>query len=310
MAKIDKSQYTKEEWKIIREKRRQEKAKKNQIKEQQEKAKQINALEKERNKKRKEQEKLSKENKPVQDNVQTTQNVQSNVQNYVLCLKHGNKYSAEYVNNLYSMVKRNLSIDYKFVCLTENPQDLHKDILVLPLPSYLEGWWCKPYIYSADLPLDGTILYMDLDVVISGSLDKLFTYRKGEWCVIRDFTRSMQPNWEKYNSSVIRFGKGQLNHVWTGFNKDPKKVIGSHFGDQDWLWTAAKGTAALWPDSWIQSYKWEIRKDRQLTAGIKGQRKFLNRENAVPGPDCCIAVFHGDPNPHNCDDSWVKQNWK
>ena len=40
--------------------------------------------------------------------------------NYVVCLKWGNKYSAEYVNKLYSMVKRNLTIDYEFVCFTEN----------------------------------------------------------------------------------------------------------------------------------------------------------------------------------------------
>jgi len=299
MEKIDKSQYTKEEWKLIREKRRQAKAKK---------VEQKPIEQPHRDKALQELSELGQE-------IESSENYHPHNplvkgQNYVLCLKHGTKYSADYVNNLYSMVKRNLSIKHTFVCLTENTQGLHKDIMTLALPDYLEGWWCKPYIYSADLPLNGTILYMDLDVVIAGPLDKLFTYREGEWCVIRDFTRAMQPNWEKYNSSVIRFGRGQLNHVWTEFNKDPKKVIGSHFGDQDWLWTAAKNTAVLWPDSWIRSYKWEIRKDKQLTAGVKGQRRFINVESAVPEQDCCIAVFHGDPNPHNCEDPWVKANWK
>jgi len=228
----------------------------------------------------------------------------------VLCLKHGNKYSPEYVNNLKKMVDRHLTLPYNFYCLTENPLGLDDGIEVIKLPDHLQGWWCKPYMYSNSLPIEGTILYMDLDVVIGSNIDKLFTFHPGEWCVIRDFTRAMQPTWQKYNSSVIRFKKGQLNNVWTEFNKDPQKIIGSHFGDQDWLWTAAKGTAKLWPDSWIQSYKWEIRKDRQLTAGEKGKRKFMNKENPTPPEECCIAVFHGDPNPHNCTDPWVVNNWK
>ena len=98
--------------------------------------------------------------------------------------------------------------------------------------------------------------------------------------------------------------------VWKRFNDDPQKVIGSHFGDQDWLWTAARGTAKLWPDEWIRSYKWEVRKDRQLSAGQKGERKFIHKENVEPDENCCIAVFHGDPNPHNGNDPWVVNNWK
>jgi hypothetical protein len=166
-------------------------------------------------------------------------------------------------------------------------------------------------MYSNELPLNGTILYMDLDVVISGNLNKLFDYEPNKWCVIRDFTRAMQPNWQKYNSSVIRFKRGQLDHVWRDFYKDPKKVTSSHFGDQDWLWTATNkaNPATLWPDDWIRSWKWEIRKDRHLQGGVKGNRKFRIVEHVVPPPECCITVFHGDPNPHNCDDPWVRNNW-
>lgn len=232
-------------------------------------------------------------------------------ENFVLCLKHGSKYSAEYVNTLNRMVKKWLRLDYTFCCLTENPQGIDKDVKIIPLPDNLIGWWNKPYMYSNDLPIKGNILYMDLDVVISGPLDKLFEYAPNDWCVIRDFTRAMQPSWEKYNSSVVRFKTGQLEHVWKDFIKDPKIVMGSHFGDQDWLWTKAKGTAKLWPDSWIRSWKWEIRKDRHLRAGNKGDRKFVNQDdNAVPSQECSICVFHGDPNPHNCDDRWVVNNWR
>jgi len=229
---------------------------------------------------------------------------------WVLCLKHGNKYTANYVNVLYNMVKRNLSLPFKFACMTDDRKGLDPDIVPIDIPQHLSGWWCKPYMYSAELPLTGTILYMDLDVVIASSLDKLFEYSQGDWCVIRDFTRAMQPNWQKYNSSVIRFNKGQLDKVWRDFNSNHEQIIKTHFGDQDWLWTSAQNTAKLWPDEWIRSWKWEIRKDRTLTAGEKGKRTFTKKEDVVPHKECCIAVFHGDPNPDMCSDPWVLNNWK
>ena len=289
MPKIDKSLYTKEEFKRLKEQRRREKEQKRQ----QEALQELSNLG--------QQIEASENHHPHNPLVKD--------QNYVLCLKHGDKYSSQYVNTLYSMVKRNLTIPFTMVCLTDNKQGIDSDILCLDLPKELTGWWCKPYMYSADLPLNGTILYMDLDVVVSGNLNKLFDYEPDNWCVIRDFTRAMQPQWEKYNSSVVRFKVGQLHNVWAEFRKDPQKIIRSHFGDQDWLWTAAKGTAKLWPDEWIRSWKWEIRKDRHLQSGTKGNRKFRTVEDVVPLDDCCICVFHGDPNPHNCDDPWVRNNW-
>ena len=68
--------------------------------------------------------------------------------------------------------------------------------------------------------------------------------------------------------------------------------------------------ATTYPDEWIMSWKWEIRKSKELGRGTKGTRKLAEIENVVPSDECCIAVFHGDPNPHNCEDPWVKENWK
>jgi len=229
----------------------------------------------------------------------------------VLCLKHGNKYSADYVNKLYNMVSRNLS-DFNFYCLTENRLDLNPNINVIDLPSGLNGWWYKPYMFSNDLPIEGTILYMDLDVVIADSLEKLFTYNTDNWCVIRDFTRAMRPTWQRYNSSVIRFKKGQLDKYWQDFKRNSNTYIKNNFGDQDWLWTVTHKTdpATHWPDEWIQSWKWEIRSSRELASGARGNRKLQTIEDVTPSNECCITVFHGDPNPHNCEDPWVVEHWK
>lgn len=232
---------------------------------------------------------------------------------YVLCLKHGTKYSADYVNKLYNMVMRNCTLDIEFVCLTDDISMLNPNIKTFILPEFLKGWWCKPYLFSNDLPLKGTILYMDLDVVIANNIDHLFTYESNHWCTIRDFTRKMRPNWDKYNSSVIRFKTGELSYLWTQFKENQKAIERKHHGDQDWLWevTHIHNPAKLFPDEWIKSWKWEIRKSKDLRYGMpRGQRKLRIIENVIPDTNCCIAVFHGDPNPHNCEDPWVVDNWK
>ena len=230
---------------------------------------------------------------------------------YVLCLKHGTKYSSDYVNRLYNMVKRHCTLDYEFVCLTENPTGINSNIKTIPLPPGLKGWWCKPYMYSADLPIKGTVLYMDLDVVIANNINKLFTWEPDHWCTIRDFTRVMRPQWQKYNSSVVRFKTGQLDHVWKDFSNNPTAVQGKFFGDQDHLFESTKNTPAMmYPDDWIRSWKWEIRKNKQLGRGARGERKLLTIENVVPKLDCCVCVFHGDPNPEHCEDPWVVDNWR
>lgn len=230
---------------------------------------------------------------------------------YVLCIKHGTKYGPEYVNKLYNMVKRHCTLDIEFVCLTDNSTNLNPNITVLALPSELQGWWCKPYMFSSDLPLKGTVLYTDLDVVIANNIDKLFTYKPDHWCTIRDFTRKMRPQWMRYNSSVIRFKAGELNQYWESFKINRKHIQQKFFGDQDWLYDAThkSNPAQLYPDAWILSWKWEVRQNKDLSSGTRGSRKLRTIEHVIPPADCCITVFHGDPNPEHCDDPWVKKNW-
>jgi hypothetical protein len=153
---------------------------------------------------------------------------------------------------------------------------------------------------------------MDLDVVIAGNINKLFTYQPTHWCTIRDFTRAMRPDWKKYNSSVVRFQTGELHHVWEDFDKNKLEIQRRLHGDQDWLYEATRTKQAmLYPDSWILSWKWEVRKSKEYDYGsTKGNRKFRHVENVKPRIECCVTVFHGDPNPHNCEDPWVVDNWR
>jgi len=228
----------------------------------------------------------------------------------IVCLKWGDKYSPQYVNVLYSMCKRHCTIPFEFVCLTENPQGLSSGIIVKPLPKVpLQGWWMKPFVFSKDNDFAGEVLFLDLDIVIYENIDKLWEYFTSDFIIIRDFTRSTNRNWQKFNSSVFKFTATNYHWVWDDFLENHKKITTKNFGDQDHLYNILQNKATTWPDNWITSYKWEMR-DRNDVRVINGKRNFVTIKDPILPIDGCIAVFHGDPNPDQVKDPWVINNWK
>ena len=230
--------------------------------------------------------------------------------NYVVCLKYGDKYSAEYVNKLYSMVKRNLTIPFEFVCFTENSEGIDSEIRVEPLKvqSGITGWWYKPMFFDKQFPLKGTILFFDLDVIIFENIDKLFRFQPGKFCIIRDFTRHQIKDWSKMNSSVFRLETGSLSYVYDNFMSNVKLHTKRFHGDQDFIYSQVQKDFCFWPDEWIQSYKWEMR-GKPPTSRVNGVRNFVKPGEPKILPETSVAVFHGEPNPHNCIDPWCASNW-
>ena len=181
--------------------------------------------------------------------------------NYIVCLKWGNKYGPEYVNTLEQMVRRYCTLPFEFVCFTEDPTGLNNTVKVMPIPqSYgVNGWWHKPLLFNPSLPLEdpqGTILYIDLDVIVFRSIDKLLTYKPNEFCVIRDFNRCNNPKWNRFNSSVVRWNIGQHPQIYRDFIKNPSAPVRRFHGDQDWLYAQVKRDFNFWPDECVMSYKW------------------------------------------------------
>jgi hypothetical protein len=230
-------------------------------------------------------------------------------QNYIVCLKWGDKYNADYVNKLHKMVARHCTLDYQFVCFTDDTKGIDKNIRTESLPALpLVGWWYKPYILSNELPMKtGTLLFFDLDVVIFRNIDNLFTYEPGKFCIIRDFNRSIRQNWDRMNSSVFRTPIGKYNTYYQDFKKNPKLHTSKNRGDQDWMFRHIRDHV-FWPDEWIQSYKWEMRNRKSLKL-INGKRNFDTIETPKVLNQTSVAVFHGDPNPADCQDPWVKNYW-
>lgn len=242
--------------------------------------------------------------------------------NHVLCLKHGNKYSAEYVNKLYRATLRNCTLDFQFNCMTENSDGLDPGINIIALPdlgSQFNGnhraWWYKPTMFRDDLDINGIILYVDLDVVIINNIDKFFTYMPGEFCICQDFNRYKIPNYPVLNTSLVKFESKNTNHIYLDFIKrlEENNLIGRMHGDQDFVTSHfelhKEYNFVLWPHDWAMSWKWEIAGESNIT--IKnGIHEFTPAVMKPIPEDLAIIVFHGKPNPdEELNHDIISNNW-
>ena len=121
----------------------------------------------------------------------------------VTCLKWGKRYSAAYVNRLYTASRRQLRRPARFVCFTEDRAGLDDGIEARPLPDNLPLWWGKAYLFSEEAGLDGhRVLFLDLDQVIVGDLDPFADYT-GAFAVLGTEDVACELAVGGYNSSVI-----------------------------------------------------------------------------------------------------------
>ena len=213
---------------------------------------------------------------------------------YIFCMKWGTLYSAEYVNTLYAMVKRNLSYDFKMVCFTDDSKGIIEEVTCFPIPevnipgNLPERMWKKLTTLKGDLyGLQGTALFLDLDVVIVDSLDPFFDL-EGEFFIIKD------PDMKFWritgNSSVYRFEIGKHPYVFDDFVKNFEEIRKQHRNEQEYLtWSIhEKGLLQYWPNSWCPSFKYHCHS--------KIPFNFWKTPKIPEGAK--IIIFHGEINPH------------
>ena len=230
--------------------------------------------------------------------------------NHIVCVKWGNKYISQYVNILYRMVQRHTTVPYEFHCITDDTKGIDPHIKTIKLPNdpWIKIWWSKLWMFGSHFPLQGNILYFDLDVIIFRNIDELFTHKPDKFMIIRDFNRIRIKEWALCNSSVMRWKSGTMNYLWNDFEQNPNLIKGNNPGDQDYITSRAHKDLTRWPDEWIRSYKWEL-------IGLKNTKVRKGTKHTFQNPPKIteqnkVAVFHGEPKPFNCGDQFVIDNWK
>ena len=109
-------------------------------------------------------------------------------------MKWGKRYDSLFVNRLFRSIKRHSIRQFRLVCFTDNKSGIDKEIECKPLPEidipeYLSNTpWRKISVWQYPLNnLKGDILFLDLDLVITGNLDRFFDYIPAIFCVIENF---------------------------------------------------------------------------------------------------------------------------
>ena len=193
----------------------------------------------------------------------------------------GDKYPVDYVYRLKRAVERNLSIEHRFVCITD--AELEGIECIKPVCNY-KGWWQKISLFKL---ATGPSLYLDLDVVITGTLDGLIEN-------YIDCDLAMPANWAMSGhggcQSSVMIWKGGCHEIWESF--DYEATHRRLWGDQEFI-TELMGNPGgkvtkITPNQ-IVSYKYHCR---------TGQPK-----------DAKVVVFHGKPDPHEVGDAWVRAAW-
>jgi hypothetical protein len=223
----------------------------------------------------------------------------------ILCMKWGSKYGPEYVNRLYAMVARHLKGAFQFVCLTDRSEGIRAEVRCLPIPPLdlppgsPERGWTKLTTFTANLHgLQGTALFLDLDVVIVDDITPFFE-QPGRFLIIHDWKRPWRITG---NSSVYRFQLGAHPDLLTYFRGHVEEVRAQVRNEQAYLsdYLHKQGTLAYWPGDWCASWKYHCI-----------PRFPLNyvRAPAVPA-GARILIFHGVMNPPDALAGRSNGNWR
>ena len=223
----------------------------------------------------------------------------------VLCIKWGTRYGSEYVNRLYHGVKQNILGPLRFVCLTDDSRQIDPEVEIhrLPVTPFDEAafdakrggeTWRKIGLFQPGLVgLQGDTLFLDLDVVITGSMNDLFAYKPGKFCVIQDWLEKRRAAWipgrdgRVGNTSVFRFNLADHAKVYTQFAADQRASLDAFRIEQQYVSHVLRDCTEFWPDQWVQSFK---RSCRPMFP--------MNLVQAPAEPiGCRVLVFHGRPFP-------------
>lgn len=191
----------------------------------------------------------------------------------VWCMNTNNHAPQSEVDTLERMVARNLSEPHEFICITE---------------SDLPGWWGKVRLFEESRARN---LWLDLDVVVTGSLDGLVTPVSADLRICKNWAQS---GWGGCQSSVM---------YW---ENDKPRIINDEFDPKIAHWPPSND-GCLWGDQeWIT----QLRDEKRLSV------EYFRAEDVVSYKYHCreglpksakVVSFHGRPNPYEVRDDWVKE---
>jgi hypothetical protein len=181
----------------------------------------------------------------------------------IVCINWGTRYGPRFINRLYAMVARNITPPFSFTCFTDSDQGVRPEVDCQPLPPLdfvmpknTKGKWPKARLWSKTLgTLTGPVLFLDLDLVITGNLDEFFSYGDPDQVIL---ARNPAKPFERVGqTSVFRFPVGKLYPLQERFLADPQAVADEYRYEQRFVTRNAPGGVELFPRRWVQHFRYQ-----------------------------------------------------
>ena len=226
------------------------------------------------------------------------------------CVIHGDTYGWQYVERLYNMLKRNITVPVRLHVYTEAKRHVPSHMTKHALTDWgvrgpKKSWWYKMQMFDLRHH-QGPMLYLDLDTVIVNNIDWIFQQDARFFWIIRDFQHLYQVNSTDLNSSVMWWDTTKHDYIWQEFQRlGVPKVIGQYRGDQDFIKDVLPVGQRRYLER-IRSWRWQC---------WDGGYDFSKRSWRQPGAgtdiqNTDILVFHGNPKPADIQDPVIEKHWQ
>ena len=239
----------------------------------------------------------------------------------VVCMKWGTRYPAIFANRLYKAVRRNVSGNLRFICFTDDPSGLLAEIEPHPLPKIdipeALQWtpWRKLSLWQPDLAdLEGDVLYLDVDLVITGNLDPLWTFYPGKMCVAENWT---QLGRGIGNTSVYRWRVGTHTDIFKQYQRNSADIHARFRIEQQYISTVID-EMVYWPEEWCVSFKHSLLPKFPLnwvqTPPLPAETKIVaftgrpDQDQARDGD--WPAPWYKKPYKHARPATWIAEHWR
>lgn len=195
-----------------------------------------------------------------------------------------------YINNLYRGVKRNLTLPHRFWCFYQKGLELELDEGIHAVPFDSPSWkGCFPKLKAFDPEngLSGRVVVMDLDMVVTGSLDEMFSYN-GYLMTRSTFVRE-----QKSGGDIVFFRAGMFP-FWTTLVDNPESFERKYGGRERFVYR----------DAWKPYFDFV----QDLYPGQLCSYKRHVRRYGIPN-NCRLISYHGRPRPHEIKNPLLAQYW-
>lgn len=230
------------------------------------------------------------------------------------CVIHDRKYDWTYVERLYNMVTRHLSVPVKFHVYTEHHRSVPPHMIKHCLEDWpgvsgpRKSWWYKLHLFNPE-HFQGPLLYFDLDCVIVRNIDWILNLPTEKFWSIRDFKYLQSDALNSVNSSVMWWDTENFAYVWQEFNtKGVSSTVKHYQGDQDFLNAVIPvNDRRYFEDARFQSYRWQVADGGW---NFRTRRAMQPQSGSHISDHCSVIVFHGSPKPHEVRDPQIAELWR